>query len=133
MELISNGRLNADVRFYRVSQGKNSGEENRVPRADLGDTIRLARDWERIEFADDLDSREATLSACRGWQIKSLSKGDDLWQREGPDDDIMISLALPMWYAEKQYHWLGSETRSVRGSKLSPHPRGVFHDYGTGW
>jgi hypothetical protein len=75
----------------------------RVPKADLVGTLQVLLQGGRLKFAEGLPEVPTLIGELMAFQVKITAAANatfGAW-REGSHDDLVLALALAVWYAER--------------------------------
>jgi hypothetical protein len=80
----------------------NAGSIN-VPKRDLVLALELAFEQKRIKIPESLKQKDILISELQNFTVKISSSGHDSYAaaKESIHDDMIIALALPVWYSER--------------------------------
>jgi len=72
-----------------------------VPKRDLISSIQLQLQERRLKFSEDIENLNQMIQELMNFKIKITAKGNDTYEawREGEKDDLVLSLAMAVWYA----------------------------------
>jgi len=75
----------------------------RVPKRELVGVIQVLLQTGRLKIAAGLAEAPALTGELLGFQVKITASATDVYGawREGQHDDLVLALALPLWYAER--------------------------------
>lgn len=74
-----------------------------VPKRDLISSVQVLLQERRLKFSENITNLEQMIQELMNFKIKISSSGNDRYEawREGDHDDLVLSLALAVWYAIK--------------------------------
>jgi hypothetical protein len=84
------------------------GHIYRVPKRDLITTTQLLLQAGQVRIAESLPFAETLRHEMSSFQMKITATGQDTFEawRERDHDDLVLSLAIGLWYAQQCYDWL---------------------------
>jgi len=76
----------------------------RVPKRDLVLTLKVLLESKRLEFAGRLPETATLIRETLAFQVKITNAANDTYGawREGAHDDLVLAVALAVWYAERK-------------------------------
>lgn len=75
----------------------------RVPKRDLAACIQVLLQNRRVKLAPDLPLAKILMDELRSFQVKVTPAAHDTYSaREGQHDDVVLAVALALWYAENR-------------------------------
>lgn len=85
------------------------GVEYSTPKRDLVSALRVLLDARRLLIARELPEAETLTRELERFRVKVSLSGHDSYEawREGDHDDLVLSCALAVWYAEQQRRGVG--------------------------
>ena len=77
----------------------------KVPKRDLVVSLQVAFQDDRLKIAEGLPHAATLVEELQGFQVKITTAGHDQYGtwREGEHDDLVLALALAIWYP--QHYW----------------------------
>jgi hypothetical protein len=74
-----------------------------VPKKILVSNMQVLLGNNRVKFADDLPDKQTLINELINFKIKISTAGNDTYEawREGQHDDLVLSIAIALWYANK--------------------------------
>jgi hypothetical protein len=74
-----------------------------VPKRDLVSTVQVLLQNGRVKFASSLPDLQILVDELLNFRIKISQAGKDTYEawREGAHDDLVLALALALWYSER--------------------------------
>ena len=86
-----------------------NGATMNVPKRDIVMALELLFEQKRIRIPASLRHKDLLLAELQNFTVKTTSAGHDSYNaaRESIHDDMVIALALPVWYAERKYRMAG--------------------------
>ncbi len=102
VDMVRNAHLNANMKAFTITHGFLPGEET-VPKKDLVAAVLTALQTERLKFAGELELREILEKELEMFRMEVASDKNETFAawRERDHDDLVLSLALAVWYGEK--------------------------------
>jgi hypothetical protein len=134
VDLVSQAGLNADVWSYLITAGFLEGAGT-VPKKDLVGAVQAALQSRRLRLAESLPLTPTLARELETFRIKITGERNDTYPswRERPHDDLVLALALALWYGERHPH---IPTPVVVDTSRPPLDMGLFNNYrgpGGGW
>jgi hypothetical protein len=79
------------------------GKEYRVPKADLATNVQALLEPRRLTIAKDLDLAGQLVQEMKNFRVKISDSGHARFEHatESKTDDILLSLACALWFAER--------------------------------
>lgn len=101
VDMIEASQLPADVRPYSITAGMNVGDGT-VPKKDLVGSVQAALQTRRLRFAEELTLRPVLEKELETFRVKVTADRNETFAawRERDHDDIVLALALALWYGE---------------------------------
>lgn len=97
------------MHFYPITitgggKSNTDGRSVNVPKRDLVSTIQVLLQTKRLKIPTQLSESKNLLEEMKNFQVKISSSGHDSYGawREGTHDDLLLSVALACWAAEKK-------------------------------
>ena len=92
-----------------------------VPKRDLISSVQLALQQRVLKFSAEIPNLEDMIKELMNFKIKITTHGNDTYEawREGETDDLVLSLALAVWYA-KNYGITGNPPEEKSVNSISP-------------
>lgn len=87
-----------------ITGGSNTsrqGQDIRVPKVDLVSTLLALSENRRISFAAKAQHLDALLQELMAFQGRLGDSGHTRYEGRGAHDDMVMSLAMAVWYAER--------------------------------
>lgn len=102
VDLITESRILADVRPYSITCGNKPGDGT-VPKVDLVASVQAALQTGRLRFAADLELTDTLVKELENFRVKVTSDRNETFSawREKDHDDLVLALALAVWYGEQ--------------------------------
>jgi hypothetical protein len=121
LELIKRLRLRARIRPMMLTAGHQAHMDERgtwlVPKQELVSTLQVLLQARRLQVAQDLSEAETLVQELLNFQMKKPPLANEplaAW-REGPQDDLVLAVAIAAWEGERH-----PPTRPSRPMVLSP-------------
>ena len=105
VDMLSRAELRCSVTPITITGGTDVHSEHgeySVPKRDLASTLQVLLQTGRLKFAARLPFREVLERELQNFKVKiNVATGHDSYEawREGDHDDLVLSLALAVWYA----------------------------------
>lgn len=116
-------RCNFRIEPVTITGGGASGFEkgmHKVPKIQLIQQTQLALEQKILRFAQELEHLGTLVKELENYQVSISDTGSEIYNaRSNEHDDLVLALALPVWYALKD----GRDTSSWGGFFVSTHPR----------
>lgn len=111
-DMIATSGLPADVRPYSITFGSKPGDGT-VPKADLVAAVQSALQQRRLRFAESMPLRAVLEKELETFRVKVTGDRNETFAawRESDHDDLVLALALALWYGERA---CGSAPLAVR-------------------
>lgn len=78
----------------------NEGHEWRVPKRDLVSAVKVTLQTDRLKIADKLPEKHIIIQELGAFQVKITDSANDIYAaREGVHDDLVLAVALAVWWA----------------------------------
>jgi hypothetical protein len=95
-----------------ITAGNKAAQENgywHVPKKDLVSAVQILLQTGRLKIAD-VPERATLLAELQGFEVKITAAANATYGawREGLHDDLVLALALAVWYAQRPQQWSGS-------------------------
>jgi hypothetical protein len=102
VDMIREAGLPADVRPYTITAGFRPGDGT-VPKLDLVASVQAALGQDRVRFAPSLEHTPTLQAELKGFNAKATPDRNETFAagREGEHDDLVLALALALWYGER--------------------------------
>lgn len=113
-DMVAESGLPAAVRPFSITAGSRPGDGT-VPKSDLVAAVQSALQQRRLRFARDLELRPVLEKELETFRVKVTGDRNETFAawREGDKDDLVLALALGLWYGESS----GSPPLAVQPSK----------------
>ena len=125
VDMIGASRLPADVRPYTITAGFREGDGT-VPKVDLVAACQAALQQHRLRFAEALELRPVLERELESFRVTVTADRNETFAswREADHDDLVLALALAVWYAGRHgtggaAYWSPTPLNRLR----SPHHR----------
>jgi len=94
-----------------------------VPKRDLVSIVQTTLQTQRLRFAEALEGVTLLTQELLNFQYKLTANANDIYGawRENTHDDMVLAVALAVWYADKMYHppWTKEDLMALsRGVKV---------------
>jgi hypothetical protein len=139
LDYLRQSGINADIRPYVITCGLKPGDGT-VPKRDLVASVKAASGREWLKVADGLPLGPVLWKELQTFTVKVTSDRNETFAswREKDKDDIVLALALAVWYATEHYSdpelTRQANAPNVHKSPFDDLPRGVFdRESRTGW
>lgn len=102
VDMVKESGISADVRAYTITAGYKEGDGT-VPKADLVAAVQAALQTRRLRFARALELRETLEKELEMFRVKVTADRNETFAawREKDHDDLVLALALAVWYGER--------------------------------
>lgn len=105
VNMLSDARLRV-VPVTITAGNEVSGDERdgyHVPKRDLVSVLQVTLQTGRLQFARELPEAAQLVKELLSFEVKITTSANDTYGawREGAHDDLVLSLALAIWYAER--------------------------------
>ncbi len=106
VDMIRQSELPADVRAYTITAGAAEGNKT-VPKKDLVGAVLAALQTRRLRFAESLELRSTLERELETYRVKVTSDRNETFGswREKDHDDLVLALALALWFGERHSGW----------------------------
>ena len=115
VDLFELADIDADLRAYSITAGLKPGDGT-VPKKDLVGAVQVALGTKELKIAPHLPLADVLVKELQNFRVKVTEDRNETFGswRDGDNDDVVLSLALALWYA---YNHGGStgEPRTVKG------------------
>jgi hypothetical protein len=109
VDLFRRGNLNADLCPILIHGGNETTSLHgtyHVPKRELVGTTQVALSTGRLKIADDLALKPILIQELQNFQVHISDAGFDSYEaRTGKHDDIVLSLAMALWLAQRRRVW----------------------------
>jgi len=101
-DMIIESGIAAHVQPYSITCGNKPGDGT-VPKVDLVGAIQTTLQTRRLQFADELELTDTLQKELETFRVKVTSDRNESYSawREKDHDDIVLALALAVWYGER--------------------------------
>ena len=110
VDIFKQAQLNADLRPVLIHGGDHAVYENgvwRVPKRELVGATQIALQTGRLKIAKDLPEVDMLTRELQTFQVSISQSGFDSYEaRVGQHDDMVLSLAMALWLAQKRRRWI---------------------------
>lgn len=132
VDMIRAAGLPADLRPYTITAGTAEGDAT-VPKKDLVGAVLAALQTRRLRFAEALPLRPVLEKELETFRVKVTADRNETFAayREKDHDDLVLALALAVWYGERHGGSGGYESPDP-SERLLPAWMGEFGS-ATGW
>jgi hypothetical protein len=109
VDMLRESGISADVRAYTITAGFNEGEYKdgwgTVPKLHLCGATQAVVQQRRVRYADGLPLGPVLEKEMETFEVKVTENRNETFAswREGTHDDILLALALLVWYGERNY------------------------------
>jgi hypothetical protein len=106
MKLLNRARLGVSTRPITITAGQESEYDQHgaclVPKKELVSTLQVLLQTRHIKVAPDLPHAQTLMKELLRFRVKSSLASTDSLQdwREGPHDDLVLSVAIAAWQSE---------------------------------
>jgi hypothetical protein len=106
MKLLNRARLGVSTRPITITAGQQSEYDQHgaclVPKKELVSTLQVLLQTRHIKVAPDLPHAQTLMKELLRFRVKSTLASTDSLQdwREGPHDDLVLSVAIAAWQSE---------------------------------
>jgi hypothetical protein len=102
VDMIRDAELSASVHPFTITAGFKEGDGT-VPKKDLVGAVSAALQTRRLRFADSLPEVGALQKELETFRVKVTSDRNETFAawREKDRDDLVLALALAVWYGER--------------------------------
>jgi hypothetical protein len=102
VDMIRSQKIAANVRAYTITAGSTPGDET-VPKIDLVGAVSAALQTSRLRIAERLSLASALGRELETFRVKVTADRNETFAalREKDHDDLVIALALAVWYGER--------------------------------
>jgi len=128
VDMVRKGGINATTRAYTITAGIQPGDGT-VPKKDLVGAVQAMLGQRRIDFAEGLELTPVLVKELEAFRVKVTADRNETFAawRERDHDDLVLALALAVWYATKVGGGGSSPPNSNRPrSPLDGLPAGTF-------
>jgi hypothetical protein len=81
-------------------------QEWSVPKVELVSATTAALSTGRLKFVKELPHRDTLISELLDYRVTITSSANEVFNaREGKHDDLVLALALPVWYATNNWYY----------------------------
>lgn len=110
VDMIREAKLACNVLPYSITAGREPNDDTTdgkmptVPKKDLVAAVQAVLQMRRVKFAGRLEHRETLEKELEGFRVKvdAITRNETFGEwRDGKNDDLVLSLALAIWYGEK--------------------------------
>ncbi len=104
VDMIEAAQMPADVHPYTITAGFKEGENgDTVPKKDLVGAVVSALQTRRLRFAAELELCSTLESELENFRVKVTADRNETFAswREAVHDDLVLALALAVWYGER--------------------------------
>ncbi|MGI8838660.1 MAG: hypothetical protein ACR2H4_18755 [Pyrinomonadaceae bacterium] len=109
VDLFRRGELNADLRPILIHGGNETTNEHgvyHVPKRELVGHCQVALQTGRLKIAADLPEVSILTQELQNFEVSISESGFDSYEaRTGKHDDLVLSLAMALWLAQKRRYW----------------------------
>lgn len=122
VDIIRRSEIRAEVRPYSVTAGREEGDKT-VPKKDVVGAVLAALQTRRLRFAESLELRGALEKELENYRVKVTANRNEVFEslRESDHDDLVMALALALWYGERTAGWPNASAWKPR------FPKDPFH------
>ncbi|HEY2909027.1 MAG TPA: hypothetical protein VGI99_02215 [Gemmataceae bacterium] len=132
VDLIDAAQLKAKVEAYSITCGKNPGVGT-VPKIDLVGAVQAALQTKRLEISGKLVLCETLTKELEMFRVKVTSDRNETFSawRVRDHDDLVLALALAVWYGEKNaVSSAGYGHAPIPARPFEELPAGTFNGHG---
>jgi hypothetical protein len=109
-DLFVQARFPCDLEAVTITAGRDVAhtayQEWSVPKVDLIAATTAALSTGRLKFVKELPHKETLISELQDYRVTITSSANEVFNaREGKHDDLVLALALPVWYATSNYFY----------------------------
>jgi hypothetical protein len=109
-DLFVQARFPCDLEAVTITSGRDVAhtayQEWSVPKVDLIAATTAALSTGRLKFVKELPHRDTLISELMDYRVTITSSANEVFNaREGKHDDLVLALALPVWYATSNYFY----------------------------
>lgn len=105
-----------EILFTGGNEVKRKSGGYAVPKKDLATTVQAILQAKRLQILEDLEFAQQLTKEMRNFRVKINESGHARFEHatESKSDDVLLSLACALWYAE----YRNRKPRSVSGAKI---------------
>ncbi len=103
VDMIRESKITAIIKAYSITAGRIPSEDT-VPKKDLVGAVQSGLQSRRIKIASDLPFREVLTKELEMFRVKVTADRNETFSawRESDHDDMVLALALAVWYGDRQ-------------------------------
>ena len=109
VDLFRRAHLNAIMRPILIHGGAATTDEGgvyHVPKRELVGVVQVALQTGRLKIAADLPETAILTQELQNFQVEISDSGRDTYEaRVGAHDDLVLSVAMALWLAQKRSYW----------------------------
>jgi len=105
VDLFRQAKLNARLEPITIHGGDRAVREGhwRVPKRELVGATQVALQTGRLKIAKDLPEVDALIRELQNFEVEISQTGFDSYNaRTGAHDDLVLALAMPLWFASRR-------------------------------
>jgi hypothetical protein len=139
VEMLKRCRMPVTLRPMVITGGyhwsKTDDGYYHVPKIDLVGCMKVAAPAGRLLIATDIPERALLMKELRTFQVKISKGANEIYEaREGAHDDLVLSIAMPVWFGEHCCSGPWQPTNHPgQANEISKMPRGVFNCDDPNW
>ncbi len=104
VDLFRGGRQHYHTEAVMITAGDEAryeGSWHYVPKRELVGTVQVLLQTGRLRFAEALEETALLTSELQNFQVRTTAAANEVFNaREGQHDDLVLALALALWYGE---------------------------------
>jgi hypothetical protein len=109
VDIFKQAEINADLKPILIHGGDHAVNEDgvwRVPKRGLVGVCQVALQTGRLKIASELPDVGVLTQELQNFQVKISESGFDSYEaRTGAHDDLVLSLAMALWLANRKRIW----------------------------
>ena len=120
------------IKFTGGESVTSDGRTHKVPKQDLATTVQILLQARRLSIVEDLTEAEQLVREMKQFRVKITAAGNARFEhaQESDSDDVLLSLACALWFAERGNSTPGSAVANYnrRQSNVREERRGLVRD-----